>query len=95
MSESLVNHSSHPYEQTSGHASPIHRVGMWWFLGSEIVVFGALIVVFLLFRWRYPEWSQEAALTLTWVGAVNTAILLTSSLMMVLAHHYTMGGGAS
>lgn len=90
----LEVNSSHPYEQTSGKTSPIHRLGMWWFLASEVVVFGGLIVVFLLYKWRYPEWMAELKLTLTWVGSINTVILLTSSLMLILVHHYTMGGGA-
>lgn len=66
---------------------PIWRLGIWWFLGSEIVVFGGLIVCYLLYRFHHPEWASEAAHTLTWVGAVNTVVLLTSSLTMILAHH--------
>lgn len=92
---SLEPNSSHPYEQTSGRHSPIHRLGMWWFLGSEVAVFGGLIVTYLLFRWRHPEWAVQASHTLTWVGITNTVILLTSSLLMVLVHHYTMGGGGA
>ncbi|MBI3541155.1 MAG: cytochrome c oxidase subunit 3 [Deltaproteobacteria bacterium] len=65
---------------------PIWRLGIWWFLGSEVVVFGGLLVSYILFRFHHPEWGQEAAHTLLSVGAINTVVLLTSSLTMILAH---------
>lgn len=69
---------------------PIWRLGIWWFLGSEVAVFGGLIATFLLYRLRHPEWVSEMAHTISWVGATNTIILLTSSLTMILAHHYAI-----
>lgn len=69
---------------------PIWRLGMWWFLGSEIVVFGGLIASYVLYRFHHPEWAMEAAHTLSWVGATNTVVLLTSSLTMILSHHRVM-----
>lgn len=65
---------------------PTGRLAMWWFLASEIVIFGGLICIFLLMRWRHSEWSAEAAHTLSAAGAINTFVLLTSSLSAVLAH---------
>ena len=65
---------------------PTGRLGIWWFLASEIVVFGGLIACYLLLRWRHPEWGAEAGHTLNAAGAFNTLVLLTSSLTMVLAH---------
>jgi heme/copper-type cytochrome/quinol oxidase subunit 3 len=65
---------------------PTGRLGMWWFLASELVIFGGLITTYLLFRWRHPEWGAEAAHTINAAGAFNTLVLLTSSLTMVLAH---------
>lgn len=67
--------------------TPIWRLGIWWFLGSEVVVFGGLIVSYLLYRFHHPEWGMEAAHTLSSVGAINTVVLLTSSLTMILSHH--------
>ena len=90
----LANNPSHEVEQTTCLEVPNHRWGLWWFLGGEVSVFGGLIAVFLLLRLRYPEWASEAAHTLTWVGSVNTIILLTSSLTMILAHYYVTGAGA-
>jgi len=65
---------------------PTGRLGIWWFLASEIVIFGGLICVYLLYRWRHGDWSAEAVNTINAAGAINTAVLLTSSLTMVLAH---------
>ncbi len=69
---------------------PIWRLGIWWFLASEIVVFGGLIACYILYRFHHPEWGLEAAHTLQWVGAANTVVLLTSSLTMILAHHHIL-----
>ncbi len=64
---------------------PIGRVGVWWFLGGEVVLFGGLITCYTLLRLRHPEWAEDAARTILAVGALNTLVLLTSSLTMVLA----------
>jgi len=65
---------------------PTGRLGIWWFLASEVVIFGGLIATYILFRWRHHEWGVEAANTINAAGAFNTLVLLTSSLTMVLAH---------
>jgi heme/copper-type cytochrome/quinol oxidase subunit 3 len=77
--------SAHEIE-TEPTGIPTGRLGIWWFMASEVVVFGGLITCYLLMRWRHPEWGAEAAHTLTGAGALNTLVLLTSSLTMVLAH---------
>jgi heme/copper-type cytochrome/quinol oxidase subunit 3 len=73
---------------------PTGRLGIWWFLVSEIVIFGGLIATYVLFRLRHPEWSAEAAHAMTSAGAANTLILLTSSLTMVLAHEAVQRGNS-
>ena len=70
----------------AGERIPSGKLAIWWFLASEIVIFGGLITTYVLFRLRHPEWSELAAHTITPAGAVNTFVLLTSSLMVVLAH---------
>ena len=67
-------------------AVPSGRLAVWWFLGSEVVTFGGLLVAYSLMRLRHPEWGEQAANTLMWAGTLNTVVLLTSSLTMVLAH---------
>ena len=62
------------------------RVAMWWFLASELAIFGGLIACYVLFRLHHADWAEEAAHTLSWAGALNTFVLLSSSLSAVLAH---------
>lgn len=66
---------------------PVWRLGIWWFLASEIVIFGGLIATYILYRLHHPEWAAETIHTIQWVGATNTTVLLTSSLTMILSHH--------
>ncbi len=66
---------------------PTGRLAVWWVLASEIFIFGGLIAGYLLHRLGTPEWADEASHTNTIAGAVNTFVLLTSSLFIVLAHH--------
>ena len=65
---------------------PNGRAAMWWVIASEIVIFGGLIVIYLLYRIRFPEWEEIAKNTSTPMGALNTFVLLTSSFTVVLAH---------
>jgi heme/copper-type cytochrome/quinol oxidase subunit 3 len=51
------------------------------------MIFGGLIACYLLNRFRYTEWSEQAAHTSTFFGALNTVVLLTSSYTIVKAHH--------
>jgi heme/copper-type cytochrome/quinol oxidase subunit 3 len=65
---------------------PTGRLGVWWVLVSEIVIFGGLLASYVMHRVGHPEWGVEAAHTNTWAGAFNTLVLLTSSLSAVLGH---------
>lgn len=61
-------------------------LGMWLFLATEILFFGALFIGFFVYRNLYAEPFAAASQRLTlWLGTFNTAILLTSSLTMALA----------
>ena len=66
---------------------PTGRLGIWWVVASEIVIFGGLLACYLLFRLHHlEEWGREASHTNVAAGAFNTFVLLTSSLSVVLAH---------
>jgi cytochrome c oxidase subunit 3 len=60
-------------------------LGMWVFLVTEIMFFGGLFLAYLVYRSAYPVGFQEASnhLNVTW-GAVNTIVLIVSSLTMAL-----------
>ncbi|HVR74527.1 MAG TPA: cytochrome c oxidase subunit 3 family protein [Planctomycetota bacterium] len=61
-------------------------LGMWLFLASEVMFFGGLFTAYGLYHSAYPAafaaGSRHLDVTL---GAVNTVVLLGSSLAMVLA----------
>ena len=61
-------------------------VGMWSFLVTEILFFGALFLCYTIYRMKYPDVFSDAHEHLDWrLGALNTVILLTSSLTMALS----------
>ena len=62
------------------------RFGMWLFLLTEILLFAGIFLLYAVYRFQFPEDFHYGATTLhTLVGGVNTLILLTSSLTMVLS----------
>jgi len=65
---------------------PTGRLAVWWLLASEIFIFGGLIACFILFKLNDAPGFEDAALTSVAAGAINTFVLLTSSLSIVLAH---------
>lgn len=67
---------------------PTGKLAVWWLIGSEIVIFGGLLVAYIILRNFHSDWGAEAAATNVWLGGTNTFVLLTSSLFVVLAHHY-------
>lgn len=61
-------------------------LGMWTFLATEVLFFGALIAGYSAYRLIHPEAFVEAARhTKIVLGTANTAILLTSSAFMATA----------
>ncbi len=60
--------------------------GMWLFLMSEMLFFGAVFVAFSFSRALDVSAFRDAAKeTVLWYGAPNTAIIVTSSLTITLA----------
>ncbi len=62
------------------------KLGMWLFLFTEILFFGGLFLLYAVYRSLYAGEFHSAAQGLsTALGAINTIILLTSSLTMALS----------
>ncbi len=62
------------------------KMGMWFFLFTELLFFGGLFLLYSIYRYKFPaDFHQAAADENLVLGSVNTAILLTSSLAMALA----------
>jgi heme/copper-type cytochrome/quinol oxidase subunit 3 len=96
MTAAVVDHnvSVHEGGQEGGHDASHHatatgisneKLGMWVFLGSECLLFWALIATYLVYKGRsvngpYPEDVYDIPFT-----SVSSFVLLMSSLTMVLA----------
>jgi cytochrome c oxidase subunit 3 len=63
-----------------------NSLGMWVFLATEVMFFGGLFTGYSIYRSQYSADFQAASERLiVWLGAVNTAVLICSSLTMALA----------
>jgi cytochrome c oxidase subunit 3 len=74
------------------------KMGMWFFLFTELLFFGGMFLLYAVYRGRYAAGFHAAAAEEdTALGTFNTALLLTSSLTMALAVAATRRGrrGAS
>src|ERR1700752_2534503 len=61
-------------------------IGMWAFLVQEVMFFGGLFTVYLVYRSLYPSAFSEGSSHLPIeLGTFNTAVLIGSSLTMALA----------
>lgn len=69
------------------------KLGMWLFILTELVLFGGLFLLYSVFRSSHSQDFHNAAYELdTALGALNTAILLTSSMTVALAVSATQKG---
>jgi cytochrome c oxidase subunit 3 len=86
-----IHHSHHFESQEQEYLSG--KEGVWLFMATEIMMFGALFVAYFLYRALYHDaWVQGGAL-LDWkMGAFNTLVLLISSFTMAQAVTATMQG---
>ena len=75
------------------HRSSVGEFGMWVFLASEMLFFSVLFFGYLVTRLHHPlGFASASRHTDVVIGSVNTAVLLTSSLMMALAGRSAAAG---
>ena len=61
-------------------------LGMWWFLGTEIMFFGGMFCGYLIYRRIYfPEFAAASSSIALFWGTLNTAVLICSSLTVAMA----------
>src|SRR5437870_7598153 len=61
-------------------------IGMWVFLGTEVMFFGGMFLGYTIYRAAYPQAFASASNHLDlWLGTINTAVLICSSFTMALA----------
>jgi cytochrome c oxidase subunit III len=76
----LAHHFESLEKQT--HAA---RLGMWLFLATEVLLFTALFAAYGVYRFLYPDGFAEASRAIeTWIGFVNTLVLVSSSLTVAM-----------
>ena len=104
--QASIGHLPHSHRDPHGHGRVAHQfddavqqhdtatLGMWTFLATEVLFFGALFAAYAIYRHYYfPEFRLTSARYLKWyLGAINTGVLLTSSLTVVLAVHAAQQG---
>jgi cytochrome c oxidase subunit 3 len=74
----LAHHFDSPEQQFNS-----AKIGMWVFLATELLMFGGLFCAYAVYRHNHPEVFLYAHHYLDkTLGAVNTIILITSSLTM-------------
>ena len=63
-----------------------NKLGFWFFLATEVLMFGGLFAGYAILRSQHTEMFYEAHLHLDRImGATNTVVLICSSLTMALA----------
>jgi len=62
------------------------KIGMWFFLFTELLFFGGMFLLYSVYRYRFPKGFHEGAMGENLlIGSINTAVLLTSSLSIAVS----------
>jgi cytochrome c oxidase subunit 3 len=78
--EHVTQHSDPHYDQEAS------KLGMWLFIFTELLLFGGLFIVYSIYRFLNPTAFQLGAHELNPViGAINTIILLVSSMTIAMS----------
>jgi len=76
----VLPNSGHNFDAKSS------KMGMWLFLYTELLLFGGLFLVYMIYRYLNQDAFLLASFELNvWMGTVNTIILLTSSMTIAMA----------
>ncbi len=86
--ENFPVHVHHQFEDIE-QQNEAYLVGMWTFMVTEVMFFGAMFMAYILYRWHYqPDFYRAHEALSVEAGATNTTLLLFSSFTMVLGVHY-------
>ena len=68
------------------------KIGIWLFLASEVMLFGALFATYIMLRVGAPAgtWPVGATILNVPLATLNTVVLITSSVTMVMAWAWLM-----
>tara|TARA_A100001037_G_scaffold271974_1_gene267831 strand:+ start:460 stop:1050 length:591 start_codon:yes stop_codon:yes gene_type:complete len=62
------------------------KLGIWLFLASEVMLFGGLFSTYVILRLGGTDWPLGSDILSVPIGTFNTAVLIGSSVTMVMAH---------
>lgn len=82
MSAGLIPYIDEPHPVTGVTNA---KFGTWLFLASEVMLFGALFSTYIILRVGSASWPHGYEVLNIPMGTVNTVILITSSVTMVLS----------
>ena len=61
------------------------KLGIWLFLASEVMLFGALFSSYVLLRVNAVDWPKGSEILNVKIAAFNTLVLITSSITVIMA----------
>ena len=61
------------------------KIGLWCFLASEVMLFGAFFASYIVLRTSAVEWPHGSSILNVPMATLNTVVLITSSVTMVMA----------
>lgn len=61
------------------------KLGIWCFLASEVMLFGGLFSAYIVLRNNVADWPRGATILNVPLATINTLILITSSVTMVMS----------
>src|ERR1044071_5241084 len=76
VTEMEIPYTVHPREDTGLYNA---KLGIWLFLASEVMLFGALFSSYILLRVGAPEGTWPHHILNVPIGTVNTIVLIISS----------------
>jgi cytochrome c oxidase subunit 3 len=85
-------HLAHHFETIEKQDHAV-RLGMWLFLGTEVLLFAGLFLGYTVYRHFYHQTFHEASRTLDLsLGALNTVVLISSSFTVAMAFYFVKKG---
>src|SRR5579872_4484980 len=80
-------HLAHHFETIAQQDHAV-RLGMWLFLGTEVLLFAGLFLGYTVYRYFYHHLFHECSRTLDLsLGTLNTIVLITSSFTVAMGFH--------
>ncbi len=82
MSEALIKYIDTPHPVTGVTNS---KLAIWLFLATEVMLFGGLFSAYIILRSGDPSWPHGSEFLDIKLATINTMVLITSSVTMVMA----------